>query len=49
MPVKTGVYNRVAVIIASVVLEGAGLENKCNLFLVINRSKVRKARKRTRL
>ena len=46
---KTGMSDRSAATIASIVLEWAGLVNKCDSFLVIYKSKVRRARKRVRL
>lgn len=45
---KTGVSDRAAATIASAVLEGAGLVNKCDSSLVVDRNKVRRARKRAR-
>ena len=46
---RTGVSDKAASIIAFVVLEGGGCVSKCDSFLVIDRSKVRIARKRIRL
>ena len=46
---KTGVSDRVAATLASAVLEGSGLVNTDDLSLVVDRSRIRRARKRTRM
>ena len=45
---KTGVSDRSVATLASAVLEGAGIVSKCDTSHVIDRSKVRRARKRVR-
>ena len=46
---RTGVSDRVAATLASAVLEDSGLVNTDDLSLVVDRSRIRRARKRTRM